>query len=74
MTIRRTEGILEAKNIKNYGIERYSGENEKVNDLYILYCRSTMEPYYGHTGAFRCLVEGGGDVAFVKADRYTLFI
>ena len=49
-------------------------ENEKVNNSYILYCRSTMEPYYGHTGAFRCLVEGGGDVAFVKADRYTLFI
>jgi len=31
------------------------------------YCaRNAMEDYYGHTGAFRCLVEGGGDVAFVK--------
>ena len=31
------------------------------------YCRRNhMEDYYGHTGAFRCLVEGGGNVAFVK--------
>merc|ERR1719422_2378594 len=31
------------------------------------YCaRNAMEDFYGHTGAFRCLVEGGGDVAFVK--------
>jgi melanoma-associated antigen p97 len=31
------------------------------------YChRNHMEDYYGHTGAFRCLVEGGGNVAFVK--------
>ena len=31
------------------------------------YCaRNAMEDYFGHTGAFRCLVEGGGDVAFVK--------
>ena len=31
------------------------------------YCkRNHMEDYYGNTGAFRCLVEGGGNVAFVK--------
>lgn len=31
------------------------------------YCRrDATEDYFGHTGAFRCLVEGGGDVAFVK--------
>ncbi|XP_013106570.2 transferrin 2 [Stomoxys calcitrans] len=31
------------------------------------YCRrDASEDYYGHTGAFRCLVEGGGQVAFMK--------
>uniref|UniRef100_U5EEQ2 Putative transferrin 2 n=1 Tax=Corethrella appendiculata TaxID=1370023 RepID=U5EEQ2_9DIPT len=31
------------------------------------YCRrDASEDYYGHTGAFRCLVEGGGHVAFAK--------
>lgn len=31
------------------------------------YCkRDASEDYYGFTGAFRCLVEGGGDVAFLK--------
>nr|XP_045618315.1 transferrin-like [Procambarus clarkii] len=28
--------------------------------------RSDNEAFYGYTGAFRCLVQGGGDVTFVK--------
>lgn len=31
------------------------------------YCsRDASEPFYGNTGALRCLVEGGGEIAFVK--------
>ena len=31
------------------------------------YCsKDHSEPFFGHTGALRCLVEGGGQVAFVK--------
>ncbi|XP_045539893.1 melanotransferrin [Papilio machaon] len=28
--------------------------------------RDASEPYYGHVGALRCMVEGGGDVAFAR--------
>lgn len=38
-----------------------------IFNKYSRYCRrDASEDYYGHTGAFRCLVEGGGHVAFVK--------
>ncbi|KOB75135.1 Lactotransferrin, partial [Operophtera brumata] len=28
--------------------------------------RDASEPYYGHVGALRCMVEGGGEAAFVR--------
>lgn len=28
--------------------------------------RSSAEPFYSYSGAFRCLIHGGGDVAFIK--------
>eukprot|EP00795_Rhopilema_esculentum_P001113 gene1113-15452_t len=33
--------------------------------------RSSKEPYYSYDGAFKCLKDGGGDVAFIKASIVT---
>ncbi|KAM9789615.1 transferrin-a [Neosynchiropus ocellatus] len=41
------------------------GSGASVADRYKCQANS-HERYYGYAGAFRCLVEGGGDVAFVK--------
>ena len=52
----------------------YSGDYKTYRNLCDLchgesrnYCsRDASEQFFGHSGAFRCLVEGGGEVAFVK--------
>lgn len=41
------------------------GSGKAVGDEYRCKARSE-EQYYGYTGAFRCLVEDAGDVAFIK--------
>ena len=30
------------------------------------FCDDNLDPYRGQSGAFKCLLEGGGDVAFMK--------
>ncbi|CAL8115042.1 unnamed protein product [Orchesella dallaii] len=49
----------------------YGTEHNNLCDLcrgqsYSYCSRDASEDFYGFTGAFRCLVEGGGQVAFVK--------
>ncbi|CAG05932.1 unnamed protein product, partial [Tetraodon nigroviridis] len=42
-----------------------AGSGKSVGDEFK--CKaSSEEHYYGYAGAFRCLVEGAGDVAFIK--------
>lgn len=52
--------------MSDFYIRSLLGPYNWVSSFYRYCRRDASEDYYGHTGAFRCLVEGGGDVAFVK--------
>ncbi|XP_048844560.1 serotransferrin-1-like [Brienomyrus brachyistius] len=42
------------------------GDGKQINDPVYKCKPRAEEQFYGYAGAFRCLVEGGGDVAFIK--------
>ncbi|KAI7810198.1 transferrin [Triplophysa rosa] len=46
--------------------ELCKGKEKDVGGQWSKCKASTDEMFYGYDGAFRCLVEGGGDVAFIK--------
>ncbi|XP_060857598.1 transferrin 2-like isoform X2 [Metopolophium dirhodum] len=55
--------------IRSYGCDSIQAASEyfsKSGSSYRYCRRDATEDFYGYTGALRCLVEGGGNVAFVK--------
>lgn len=61
-------GILSSvSNTQNASVWTIRNMCELCHGTGLSYCaRDASEPFYGDTGSFRCLVEGGGQVAFCK--------
>ncbi|XP_071781225.1 serotransferrin-1 [Centroberyx gerrardi] len=60
-----TEGCAPGADPTSPFCARCAGSGKAVGDD--SKCKASAdEQYYGYAGAFRCLVEGGGDVAFIK--------
>ncbi|XP_028448921.1 transferrin-a isoform X2 [Perca flavescens] len=60
-----SSGCAPGANITSPFCTNCRGSGQAVGDEYK--CKaSSEEQYYGYAGAFRCLVEGAGDVAFIK--------
>ena len=60
-------GALSSEYHSNENVWEYNNLCGLCHGSSYRYCRrDASEPYFGDTGALRCLVEGGGDVAFAK--------
>lgn len=60
-------GVLSSQYHPGSSVWEYNNLCELCHGNSFRYCRrESSEPFFGDTGALRCLVEGGGDVAFAK--------